>query len=54
MNSKEHLTQEGLYKIVGIKTFMNKGISDSLKLALPSVYPVRIPVFINQGLIDPY
>jgi hypothetical protein len=54
MNSKEHLTPEGLNKIVGIKTFMNKGISDSLKLAFPGVSPVRRPVFINQGLVDPY
>lgn len=53
MNSKQHLTIEGLDKIVGIKTFMNRGISKSLQLAFPNVSSIEKPVFVNQGIIDP-
>jgi len=53
MNSKQHLTIEGLERIVGIKTFMNRGISNTLKLAFPNVTSVKRSVFVNQGNIDP-
>jgi hypothetical protein len=31
MNTREHLTMEGLAKIVNIKAYMNKGLSEQLK-----------------------
>lgn len=31
INHKEHLTEEGLIKIVAIKAAMNLGLSDKLK-----------------------
>ena len=39
----EHLTQEGLRKIVAIRAMMNLGLSDKLKLAFPDVVRVERP-----------
>ena len=50
----EHLTPEGLRKIVAIKAAMNKGLSEKLKLAFPSVVPVVRPLVENSKTIDPY
>ena len=40
---KEHLTKEGLIKILAIKASMNLGLSEKLKLAFPDVVPVERP-----------
>jgi len=37
IKNKEHLTPEGLQKLVSIRASMNKGLSDHLKVALPNV-----------------
>ena len=50
----EHLTPEGLSKIVAIKAAMNKGLSEKLKLAFPSVVPVLRPLVENSKTIDPH
>ena len=39
MLNKEHLTPEGLIKIVAIKASMNIGLSEKLKVAFPDVVP---------------
>lgn len=39
MNRQEHLTPEGLMKIVSIKAAMNKGLSEDLQTAFPNVTP---------------
>jgi hypothetical protein len=39
-NLKEHLTIEGLRKIVGIKASINKGLTEELKTAFPGIVPV--------------
>ena len=44
MLKKEHLTIEGLHKIVSLKTSMNLGISPKLKSAFPDVIPVPRPI----------
>ena len=44
MERKEHLTQEGLEKIVGIKAAINRGLSDKLKVAFPDIIPVARPL----------
>jgi len=50
----EHLTLEGLLKIVGIKSLMNWGLSDSLKNAFPSVVsPVKPPLVAAKEVKDP-
>jgi hypothetical protein len=39
MNTREHLTMEGLAKIVNIKASMNKGLSEQLKEQFLDVVP---------------
>ena len=43
IQNKEHLTKEGLRKIVAIKANMNLGLSDELKTAFPNIIPVPRP-----------
>jgi hypothetical protein len=50
---KEHLTNEGLYKIVALKASMNNGLSDQLKIAFPDVTPVKRPSILNNKVTDP-
>ena len=52
--NKEHLTKEGLKKIVAIKGSMNLGLSQDLKIAFNDVVPVERPLNINQKVLDPY
>jgi len=54
VNRKEHLTEEGLAKIVSIKASMNRGLSEELKVAFPNTLPVPRPVVENQEIKDPY
>ena len=44
IKNKEHLTKEGLDKLLEIKSFMNKGLSTDLKLAFPyiNISPLKI------------
>lgn len=44
INKKEHLTSEGLLKIVSIRSAINLGLSDELKAAFPNVESVKIPL----------
>ena len=53
IKNKEHLTPEGLRKIVALKASMNLGLSDKLKVAFPDVVPVVRPVVSNPTTIDP-
>ena len=43
INNKEHLTIEGLQKIVNIRASQNLGLSDVLKTAFPNFDPVPRP-----------
>ena len=40
MQSKKHLTEEGLYKIVDFKASLNRGLSEELQIAFPDVTPI--------------
>ena len=51
---KEHLTMEGLKKLVAIKASMNLGLSDELKAAFPEIVPVKRPLVGDQKITDPY
>ena len=50
---KEHLTQEGLIKIIAIKASMNLGLSEKLKVAFPSAVPWERPKVETPKTIDP-
>ena len=54
MINKEHLTNEGLYKIVAIKASMNLGLSDELKKAFPNIVPVPRPLVVDQVIKSPH
>lgn len=41
---KDHFTKEGLLKIINIKAFMNKGISEELKKEFTNIIPVERPI----------
>lgn len=52
---KEHLTTDGLYKLVAIKSAMNKGLSSELEQAFPQVKPILRPIVNNINYnINPY
>jgi hypothetical protein len=53
VQNKEHLTREGLEKIVAIKASINNGLSDELKAAFPDTIPVTRPSIVDQGIKDP-
>lgn len=52
--NKEHLTTEGLYKIVSIKASINKGISDELKAFFPQCVPVIRPTMDIENIPSPF
>lgn len=53
MEQKEHLTLEGLEKIVALKASLNLGLSDQLKEAFSGVVPVAIPrIAASQQIIQ--
>jgi len=51
--NKEHLTVEGLKKIIAIKASINKGLPDELKEAYPDVEPVARCNIANKEIPDP-
>lgn len=53
IKNKEHLTHEGLSKIVAIKASVNKGLPDQLKEAFPDVEPMDRPLVVNKEIPDP-
>lgn len=55
MNKKEHLTREGLLKILAIKASVNRGLSNDLKEAFgnDNIIPVERPK-VEPSIIDPY
>ena len=52
--NKEHLTHEGLGKIVAIKATTNRGLSPELQLAFPEVVQMTIPLVNNKESYDPH
>jgi len=45
ISNKEHLTIEGLNKLIAIKASINLGLSDQLKEAFPKVVPLNRPEY---------
>lgn len=57
MQRREHLTIEGICKIVALKAYINRGLSDELKLAFPNQVPASsrlISDSLSKFAIDPY
>ena len=53
MNRKEHLTIEGLHKIVAIRSSINLGLSPELKTSFSDIVPIQIPLVQDQKITDP-
>jgi hypothetical protein len=53
INNKEHLTPEGIQKIVTILASMNKGLTKELKTAFPEARPVTRPIVEPAKTMDP-
>jgi hypothetical protein len=51
--NKEHITMEGLSKIVAIKASINKGLSPNLKDAFTNILPVDIPLVLDLPIPHP-
>jgi len=54
MSHKEHLTIEGLRKILALKASLNLGLSGKLKKAFPDIIPVPRPLVVDQSIKDPH
>lgn len=54
IQKKQHLTPEGLEKIVALKCNLNKGLTDDLMKAFPNIKPVVRPQYIFNGIPDPF
>jgi len=53
MNNKEHLTLEGLHKILAIRGSLNLGFSIELITNFPNIKPIERPLIIEPQIIDP-
>ena len=55
INTQEHLNEEGLLKLIGIKASLNLGLNDSLKNAFPNWKEIQCnkPDYNFQGIPDP-
>lgn len=53
LNNKEHLTIEGIRKILTYKSSLNLGLSDDLKKVFPNIISVPRPLVENQKILDP-
>ena len=54
IKQKQHLTHEGLKKIVGLKYNLNKGLTENIKEAFPDIIPVARPHYIFKEIPDPF
>ena len=53
MNNKEHLTIEGLRKIVAIKASLNRGLPDELKQVFPNTTLIKRPLIEEPQILNP-
>ena len=53
IKQKEHLTPDGLNKIIALRASMNKGLSDEFLEAFPGIQPVQLPIVTSQKITDP-
>jgi len=53
INKGEHLTTQGLTKILSIRASINKGLTKELTNAFPNIIPVNRPLIENTKTPDP-
>jgi hypothetical protein len=52
--NKEHLTEEGLNKVLSLKASLNKGLSLNLKQSFPLIIAIERPKVYEDSIINPY
>lgn len=50
----EHLTKEGLYKIITLKASMNLGLTEKLQSEFKNIKPVERPLVVDENIQDPH
>jgi hypothetical protein len=53
VKNKEHLTKEGLSKIVSLKSSMNLGLSEELKKDFSDITPALRPLTVDKETFSP-
>lgn len=53
MNNKEHLTPEGLRKIISIRASLNKGLGETISAYFPDIIPIDRPSVDEAKISDP-
>jgi hypothetical protein len=53
LKNKEHLTKNGFNQILSIKSSMNLGLSEELKLVFPDISSVSRPLLLDKNVKDP-
>lgn len=55
IKNKDHLTEKGLNELISLKSALNKGLSEDLKVNFPFVIGQERPIFIPSNLpLNPY
>lgn len=54
ISNKDHLSENGLKKIIALKASLNLGLSDGLKTAFPDTIAVSRPLVVNQQISNPH
>jgi len=54
IKKREHLTEEGLLKIVGLKSSINWGLSENLKKSFPKAVFINRPQYVFKGISDTF
>jgi competence protein ComGF len=52
--NKEHLLKKGLFKLVALKSSLNKGLSEKLKIAFPDIVAFNKPDYYFTTIPDPF
>ena len=53
LEGKEHLTTQGMAKVVALKASLNRGLSDELKVAFPNIIPASRLTIKSYCVSDP-
>jgi hypothetical protein len=53
MNNKEHLTPEGLRKIISIRASLNEGLGETISADFPGIIPIDRPLVDEAKISDP-
>ena len=54
IRKKEHLTMEGIKKIVSLKYYLNKGLPEKIKTSFPNIIPVSRPNYNFNEIPNPF